>query len=243
MQHNADYRAVLSQLKNRASLLSCPLSGTVSLELFGTLRPWSAKAGSVHRPTGRAERLLAVTIDSGFLIRRSQVPIERRPGDPQRGADGRDRVGRVLMQRPGLGALRRVERPRPTSPASPRPCGLEARSGPLADQVPLELGQGTEDMEDELAAAGGRVDRLLQAAEADLVRLEGGDRLNEVLERASEAIELPDDESIARAEEGEGGSWGGKGGQRPPPLKWGGLETQVFEPVLTRLRTARSSVG
>ena len=59
-------------------------------------------------------------------------------------------------------------------------------------------------MEDEFAAAGGRVDRLLQAAEADLPGLEGGDRLDEVLERASQAIELPDGEGIPRAEEGEG---------------------------------------
>ena len=34
--------------------------------------------------------------------------------------------------------------------------------------------------------------------------LEGGDRPDEVLERPPEAIEFPDDEGIARAEEGEG---------------------------------------
>ena len=75
--------------------------------------------------------------------------------------------------------------------------------GPLADQVSLELGQGPEDVEDELPAAGGRVDRLLQAAEADLPRLEGGDRLDQVLERAPQPVELPDDEGVAGPEEGD----------------------------------------
>ena len=38
----------------------------------------------------------------------------------------------------------------------------------IADQVPLELSQGPEDVKDELPAAGGRVDRLLEAAETAL---------------------------------------------------------------------------
>ena len=75
--------------------------------------------------------------------------------------------------------------------------------GPLADQVPLELGQGTEDVKDELPAAGGRVDRLLEAAEADLPRLQDGDRLDQVLERAPQPVELPNDESVAGPEEGD----------------------------------------
>jgi hypothetical protein len=37
----------------------------------------------------------------------------------------------------------------------------------LADQVAFELGQGGEDVEDELAARGGGIDRLLEAAEPD----------------------------------------------------------------------------
>jgi hypothetical protein len=72
---------------------------------------------------------------------------------------------------------------------------------PLADQVPLELRQRAEDVEDELAAAGRRIDRLPDAAEADLLGLQGGDRLDQVLERAAQAIELPDDQGVARAEE------------------------------------------
>src|SRR3954462_15731980 len=86
-------------------------------------------------------------------------------------------------------------------PCRPR---ARARLGPLAGQVPLELRQRAEDVEDELAAAGGRVDRLLEAAEPDLPGLEGGDRLDEVRERAPQAIEFPDGEGIPRSEEGDG---------------------------------------
>src|SRR5215204_752150 len=68
---------------------------------------------------------------------------------------------------------------RPRARAACRPAWVRSR-----DQVPLELGQGAEDVKDELPAAGGRVDRLLEAAEADLPRLQGGDRLDQVLERA-----------------------------------------------------------
>jgi len=41
----------------------------------------------------------------------------------------------------------------------------EASLGPFPDQLPFELGKGTEDVENELAAGGQHVDRLLQAAE------------------------------------------------------------------------------
>jgi hypothetical protein len=43
----------------------------------------------------------------------------------------------------------------------------QPRAGPLPDEVAFELGQRGEDVEDELAAGGGGVDCLLQAAEPD----------------------------------------------------------------------------
>jgi hypothetical protein len=39
--------------------------------------------------------------------------------------------------------------------------------GALPDEVPLELGQRSENMKDQLAAAGGGVDLLLQGSEAN----------------------------------------------------------------------------
>ncbi len=59
-------------------------------------------------------------------------------------------------------------------------------------------------MEDQLAAAGGRVDLLGQAAEADPPFVEVSQRLNKVWEGAPEAIESPDDKRVARANEVEG---------------------------------------
>jgi hypothetical protein len=47
------------------------------------------------------------------------------------------------------------------APAATGPGRGQPGAGPLADQVAFELGQGREDVEDELAAGGGGVDRLL----------------------------------------------------------------------------------
>ena len=46
--------------------------------------------------------------------------------------------------------------------AAAGPGGGQPSSGAFADQIAFELGQGREHMEDELAARGGGVDRLLQ---------------------------------------------------------------------------------
>src|SRR5262245_7881320 len=81
------------------------------------------------------------------------------------------------------------------SPAGPR--RGEAREGPLPDDIPLELGQGPKDVEDELPAAGRRVDGLLQALEAHPAVAQIGDRLDVVSQRSPEEIKLPDYEPIA----------------------------------------------
>ena len=47
--------------------------------------------------------------------------------------------------------------------------------GAFADEVAFELGQGREDMEHELAAGGGGVDCLLEAAEPDAALGQAGD--------------------------------------------------------------------
>src|SRR5208337_854721 len=84
------------------------------------------------------------------------------------------------------------------------PGRLEPGPGPLADDVPLELGQGGEDVEDQLPAAGGRVDALLEASEADLPFLEMSHGLDEVPDAAAQAVELPDDEGVTLPEVCEG---------------------------------------
>jgi hypothetical protein len=64
-------------------------------------------------------------------------------------------------------------------------------------EVAFELGQGREDVEDELAAGGGGVDRLLEAAEPDPAVGQAADGVDQVPQRAAEAVQLPDDQGVA----------------------------------------------
>jgi hypothetical protein len=80
------------------------------------------------------------------------------------------------------------------------PGGSQSGSGAFADEVAFELGQGREDVEDELAAGSGGIDRLLEAAEPDAARSQAGDGVNEVPEGAAEAVEFPDDQGVAGAQ-------------------------------------------
>jgi hypothetical protein len=86
---------------------------------------------------------------------------------------------------------------RPTAAAAASPSGRQPSGRALADEVAFELGQGREDVEDELAAGGGGVDRLLQAAEPDAAPGQAGDGLDQVPQGAAEAVQLPDDQGVA----------------------------------------------
>jgi hypothetical protein len=73
-------------------------------------------------------------------------------------------------------------------------------AGALADQVAFELRQGGEHVEDELAARGSGVDRLLQAAEPDPALGEAGDGVDQVAQRPAQPVQLPDNQGVARAQ-------------------------------------------
>ena len=96
--------------------------------------------------------------------------------------------------------------------ATPGPGRSQPGAGSFADEVAFELGQGREHMEDELAARGGRVDRLLQAPEPDPALSQPGDGVDQVPQGAAEPVQFPDDQGVAGAELvqelGEGGSVG-----------------------------------
>jgi hypothetical protein len=66
--------------------------------------------------------------------------------------------------------------------------------GALADQVAFELGQGGKHVEDELAAGGGGVDRLLEAAEPDPALGQPSDSIDKMAQRAAQPVQLPDDQ-------------------------------------------------
>ncbi len=67
---------------------------------------------------------------------------------------------------------------RPATVAATGPGSSQPSAGPFPDQVAFELGQGGEDVKDELAARGGGVDRLLEAAESDAALGEAGDGID-----------------------------------------------------------------
>jgi hypothetical protein len=86
---------------------------------------------------------------------------------------------------------RRTTTPAPAGPGRGQPGGRA-----LTDQVAFELGQGGEDVEDELAARRGRVDGFLQAPEADPALSQAGDGVDQVPQGAAEAVEFPDDQGV-----------------------------------------------
>ena len=114
--------------------------------------------------------------------------------------------------------------------AAPNPGSSQPGGGAFADEVAFELGQGGKDMEDELAAGGGGVDRLLQAAESDAAVGQAGDGVDQVAEGAAEAVQFPDDQGVAGPqlvqELLEGGSVGAgaAGGLGEHPVAAGALE-------------------
>jgi hypothetical protein len=84
--------------------------------------------------------------------------------------------------------------------AAAGPRGGKTGLGALADQVTLELGQRGEDVEHRLAASGGGVNRLLQAAEPGTPVGERGDSVHQVTQRAAEPVKLSDHQGVAGAE-------------------------------------------
>jgi hypothetical protein len=136
----------------------------------------------------------------GFRILFISIAVEGAFGNTEGGADVGDGVVRVGFHRFGQGGLFGGQGRFAPSPAAPGSRGGEARLGALADQVALEFGQRCEDVEDQLAARRRGVDMLLQAFEADAARVERVHGFDQVLERAAEPVELPDDEGVALAQ-------------------------------------------
>jgi hypothetical protein len=111
-----------------------------------------------------------------------ETAVQRAPADPERPAAVIDRVRLVAVKDERLGPPLGIELGPPPAPLAACSGRVEPGPGPLADEVPLELGQGGKDMEDQLAAAGGGVDALPEAPESDPSLPESGERLDEVAE-------------------------------------------------------------
>ena len=79
--------------------------------------------------------------------------------------------------------------------------GVEAGLDALAGQGALELRQRAEHLEQELALRAGGVDLLGEGTERNLAFLQPVHRRQQMGQRAAQAVELPDDQAIARPQE------------------------------------------
>ena len=83
--------------------------------------------------------------------------------------------------------------------------GVEPGHRALAGEFALEFGECAEDVKDQSAAGAGGVDRLGERAEADVAVRQVLHGAHQRSERSREAVEFPDDERVARAQEIESG--------------------------------------
>src|SRR3954468_24767851 len=130
------------------------------------------------RRTRRSDTVTAGVSDRRQLL--LEVSIECRPGNPQGLADFPDGVALIFSKAPQLLDLLGSQRLGPTKQPTSSSSSCQACVGPLPDEIPLELSERAEDMEDQFAPAGRGVDLLLEGAEADAPSLQVGDRLNEM---------------------------------------------------------------
>jgi hypothetical protein len=116
------------------------------------------------------------------------IPVVRRPGNPQGLADLSHghllglRQGAQLTDLAGRQGLGPAKQPVTDSRS------LQPGMGPLPDEIPFKLGQRPEDMEDKLPATGRRVDLLLQGPEANAPLLELSDGLDQMRQGAAKPI-------------------------------------------------------
>ena len=125
-------------------------------------RAWHARAQAVGSASNR------VTLWRSRSARvAGEVVVDRSPADPKGRGDCGHRVLPRAVHLPGHLGLGGGHHRRPTTAAAPDPRRRQPGGRAFTDQVAFELGQGHEDVEDQLAARGGGVDRLLQTPEAD----------------------------------------------------------------------------
>src|SRR4051812_11859092 len=128
------------------------------------------------------------------------MPIIGCPGNPQGLTDLSDGVSVILSQR--LQLLDLLGGQCLGSAEQPAPCssGSQAGVGALPDEIPFELGEGSEDMKDEFPAACSGVDLFLQRPEANAALLQVPDGVDEVHQGPAESVQAPDDQGVACSE-------------------------------------------
>jgi hypothetical protein len=97
-----------------------------------------------------------------------------------------------------------IQHRRTAAVATASSCGGKPRHGALADQVALELRERAEHVEDEPAAAGRRVDALVQRTKPDVSIAELVHGVHEVDQRAAEPVQPRHHDRVALARIREG---------------------------------------
>jgi len=141
--------------------------------------------------------------------RGGQIAIEGRGGHPDALGDlGNRNIGVRKQRHRGFNVLVREFR-RSASHTSRPPCGGKPCLGAFADQASLELGEGAEHVKNEPSLRRRRIERFRQAPKADFSQPERFERLNQLLHGTREAVELPNDDRVARSREFERVAQGG----------------------------------
>ena len=144
------------------------------------------------------------------------MAVQGRAADAEGRADVGDGGRLVGVHRSGERHLLRIEKLRTSAHASAGACRRQSGQCALTDEVPLELSQRREKVEDELADPGGRVDALLKAPKPDPLVTQVVDEGDEMREGAAEPIELPHDQGVALPE------------RRQPPLEPLTVSVKIF---------------
>lgn len=151
-------------------------------------------------PTKRKNGPEGPSTGSGRL-RLLQVVIQRLPADPKLVAnllngiftgivELQDHLGFVLVQLPG-----------PSAQPSPGTRRLESGHGAFPDDLPLELSERSEDVEDQLPTRRRGVHVLLQAFEPDPPLAKPVHDLDEILKAPPQPIQLPHHQGVPFPEE------------------------------------------
>ena len=102
--------------------------------------------------------------------------------------------------REDLGSLLRHELGSPPARSAMVAGGFQPGAGTLAHHGALEFGEGSEHLHHHASGRSGGVDRLRQGAEVRARRIDFLQDVEEILERARQAVEFPHDDGIALAQ-------------------------------------------
>jgi hypothetical protein len=83
--------------------------------------------------------------------------------------------------------------------ATTRPCGGEASLGTFPNHIPLKFCERGKEIEHEPSLRGGRVYGIVKAFKANLFLHQAPDHGHQMIERAAQTVQFPDDHHVLRS--------------------------------------------